>query len=94
MESTVIWHEGDTTSLAVESVVLPDVSNLTCFSIGRARQLIESLEVDEIAMLEKFEGSRGLPFSAALMQVLIDSGLSRDDAYRDGAAGGGPQLRG
>jgi adenylosuccinate lyase len=82
MESTVIWQEGDTTSLAVERIVMPDVSNVTCYAIGRARSLIESLGVDREAMLAKYEDSLGLPFSSSLLQVLIDSGLGRDEAYR------------
>jgi adenylosuccinate lyase len=82
MESTVIWQEGDTTSLAVDRVVLPDVSNLTCYQLERALVLVESLDVDTAAMLEKFELSGGLPFSPAVMQALIEGGVDRDAAYR------------
>lgn len=82
MESTVIWQEGDTASLAVERIVLPDVSNLTCFSLEQASRLVDALELDPVAMQEKFDAAAGLPFSSSLMHELIEAGLERKVAYR------------
>lgn len=82
MENTAVWHEGDTTALAAERVVLPHVSNLTFYAIGKAASLVESLVIDQAAMLEKFERARGLPLSSSVMHVLIQAGMDRDAAYR------------
>lgn len=82
MESTVAWQEGDTTSLAVERIVLPDVSSLTCYMLEQASALVGTLEVDREAMLEKFDDASGLFFSSSLMHLLIEGGLERDAAYR------------
>lgn len=82
MESTAAWQEGDTTALAVERVVLPDASCLALFMVERMSALVEGLIIDEAAMRAKFDDAQGLPFSSALLHVLVEAGVERDVAYR------------
>lgn len=82
MESTAVWQEGDTTALAVERVVLPDASCLALFMVEQMSALVEGLIVDEAAMLARFDAAQGLPFSSALLHVLVEAGVERDVAYR------------
>jgi adenylosuccinate lyase len=46
------------------------------------QRLVENLVVDEDRMLGNLESTRGLVYSQAVLLALIDSGLTRDEAYR------------
>jgi adenylosuccinate lyase len=45
-------------------------------------RLIENLIVDDERMLANLESTKGLVYSQAVLLALIDSGLTRDEAYR------------
>jgi adenylosuccinate lyase len=62
--------------------VLPDSSILAYYVVKRLTRLIEGLEVDGPRMLHNLESSFGVVFSQPVLLALVDSGLSRDDAYR------------
>ena len=50
--------------------------------LDRFAWLVEGLVVRENRMRENLESSHGLYFSQRLLLALVESGLSRDDAYR------------
>ena len=82
LESTAVWQEGDTTALAVERVVLPDVSNLTLYLLDQVTALVKHLVVDAATMRRHLDEAGTLPFSSSLMHRLIEAGAERDQAYR------------
>ncbi len=81
-ENVALWHERDISHSSVERVVLPDASNLTLYAIRLMTRLIDRLDVWPDRMLANLESSYGLVFSQPVLLALIDSGYSRDDAYR------------
>ena len=81
-ENVALWHERDISHSSVERVVLPDASNLTLYAIRLMTRLIDRLDVWPERMLANLESSYGLVFSQPVLLALIDSGYSRDDAYR------------
>lgn len=82
LENVALWHERDISHSSVERVVLPDATIILHYALRRMRNLIETLEVDETRMAANLDSTMGLVYSQAVLLALIDSGLTRDDAYR------------
>ena len=62
--------------------MLPDASIILHYMLVKFAGLVESLVVDAERMRANLESTNGLIFSQALLLTLIESGFSRDDAYR------------
>jgi len=82
LENVALWHERDISHSSAERVVLPDASIALHYMLVKFDGLVGDLVVDEERMLANLESTNGLVFSQAVLLALIDSGLSRDDAYR------------
>jgi adenylosuccinate lyase len=83
LEDVALWHERDISHSSVERVILPDACLLTYYVLRRGAGLIDKLEVHPERMRANVvEGSFGLVFSQPVLLALVESGLSRDDAYR------------
>jgi adenylosuccinate lyase len=77
-----LWHERDISHSSVERIILPDSLMLAYYALVRMQQVIENLRVHPDRMLENLDASYGLVFSQPVLLALVESGLSRDDAYR------------
>ena len=83
LEDVALWHERDISHSSVERVVLPDALTLSVYMLRKATGLASGLVLyPERALENLLEGSRGLVFSQSVLLALVESGLSRDDAYR------------
>ncbi len=83
LEDVALWHERDISHSSVERVVLPDALMLTVYMLRKATWLADGLVLHEDRALENLtSGSLGLVFTPSVLVALIDSGVSRDDAYR------------
>jgi len=83
LEDVALWHERDISHSSVERVVLPDALQLTVYMLRKATGLASGLVLLPERALENLnEGSLGLVFSQSVLLALVESGLSRDDAYR------------
>ncbi len=83
LEDVALWHERDISHSSVERVVLPDALQLTVYMLRKATALADGLVLaPERAMENLTVNSLGLVFSQSVLLALVDSGLSRDDAYR------------
>jgi len=82
LENVALWHERDISHSAVERVALPDATILLHYALRRMQRLIENLVVDTDRMAANLESTRGLVYSQAVLLELVDSGLTRDEAYR------------
>jgi adenylosuccinate lyase len=83
LEDVALWHERDISHSSVERVVMPDALMLTVYMLRKATWLADGLVLHEDRALENLtSGSLGLVFSPSVLVALIDSGVSRDDAYR------------
>ncbi len=82
LENVALWHERDISHSSVERVVLPDATTILHYALRRMTKLIDNLVVDTDRMAANLESTRGLVYSQAVLLALIDSGLTRDDAYR------------
>jgi len=82
LENVALWHERDISHSSAERVVLPDASIVTDFALARMTDVIDRLVVNADRMEVNLESTGGLVFSQRVLLSLVESGLSRDDAYR------------
>jgi adenylosuccinate lyase len=81
LEDVALWHERDISHSSVERVVLPDAFCLLDYLQARTRTLVEGLVVHPERMLHNLRSSGGLVYSQRVLLGLVESGLSREDAY-------------
>jgi adenylosuccinate lyase len=82
LENVALWHERDISHSSVERVILPDSALLTHYLLVKFTEVVEGLEVFPERMAENLERSHGLVFSQPVLLALVETGLSRDGAYR------------
>src|SRR5665213_2319942 len=83
LEDVALWHERDISHSSVERVIMPDALQLTVYMLRKATWLADGLVLrPERALTNLTEGSLGLVFSQSVLLALIESGKTRDDAYR------------
>lgn len=83
LEDVALWHERDISHSSVERVVLADALQLTVYMLRGATGLASGVVLYPERALENLTtGSLGLVFSQSVLLALVESGMSRDDAYR------------
>ncbi|MGH3343335.1 MAG: hypothetical protein ACRDPK_10715, partial [Carbonactinosporaceae bacterium] len=81
MEGIALWHERDISHSSVERIALPDASIGLDYLLHLTHRLIAGLVVDTARMRDNLEATHGLVYTSAVLLVLVDSGMSREDAY-------------
>ncbi len=82
MENVALWHERDISHSSVERVIIPDSTMLLAYMLEKFTWVIGNLRVNRKAMMRNLGETGGLIYSQRLMLLLVDKGLSRDEAYR------------
>ena len=82
LQNVSLWHERDISHSSAERIVLPDSAMLAYYVTKRLTRVLANLEVDTQRMVDNLSSSFGVVFSQPVLLALVDSGLSRDDAYR------------
>ncbi|MEX0593950.1 MAG: adenylosuccinate lyase [Balneolaceae bacterium] len=80
-ENIPLWHERDISHSSAERIILPDATMLLDYMLNRFAGVVEKLTVYPDHMMENMEKTQGLVFSQRLLLMLIDKGLSREEAY-------------
>jgi len=81
LEGIPLWHERDISHSSAERVCLPDAAIATDYLLEQTTGLIEGLVVDTARMRANLEATGGLIYSSAVLLDLVESGMSREDAY-------------
>jgi len=82
LENVALWHERDISHSSAERVAIPDAFLALDYMLDRFAWLVEGLVVRPERMRRNLESSHFLFFSQRVLNALVESGLSRDDAYR------------
>jgi len=82
LENVALWHERDISHSSAERVVLADASIVAHYMLVKLTGLVENLVVDSERMTANLESTNGLVFSQAALLALVESGMTRDEAYR------------
>ena len=81
MENVALWHERDISHSSTERIVFPDATLVLDYILTIFTGVMERLTVYPEHMKENLERSFGLVFSQRVLLALIETGLSRQDAY-------------
>jgi len=82
LENVALWHERDISHSSAERVIIPDAFLALDYMLDRFAWLVEGLRVFPERMRRNLDASHGLFFSQRVLLALVESGLSRDEAYR------------
>ncbi len=82
MEDIALWHERDISHSSVERIIFPDATSTLYFMIDELDKIINGLKVEEKKMKENIYVTGGLVFSEKVLLKLVNSGLSREEAYK------------
>jgi adenylosuccinate lyase len=81
-EDVALWHERDISHSGAERIVLPDATIALDYMQYLAANLVEGMTVHTDRMLKNLELTHGALFSQRALTALVESGMTRDDAYR------------
>ncbi|MBX4172067.1 adenylosuccinate lyase [Weissella viridescens] len=81
MEDVALWHERDISHSSAERIILPDATATLDYMIHRLTGILENLQVFPETMKQNMTRTYGLIYSQRLLLKLVDSGLSREEAY-------------
>jgi adenylosuccinate lyase len=81
LENVALWHERDISHSSVERIIGPEATILSDFMLARLTGLIEKLVVYPENMRNNLQKMGKLVFSEGVMLKLIESGLTREEAY-------------
>jgi adenylosuccinate lyase len=82
VENVALWHERDISHSGAERVALPDATILLDYAQSLALRLAKGMVVHEDRMRENLEITHGALYSQRALLALVESGMTRDDAYR------------
>ncbi len=82
LEDIGLWHERDISHSSVERIILPDATMLADYLLYSMKFVMDGLRVNDQRMRENIESSGGLVFSQKVLLALIETGLTRDEAYK------------
>jgi adenylosuccinate lyase len=82
VENVALWHERDISHSSVERVTLPDATILLDYAQSLALRVVRGMTVHADRMLLNLQATHGALYSQRALLALVESGLSRDEAYR------------
>jgi adenylosuccinate lyase len=82
LENVALWHERDISHSGAERVILPDATIGLDYMQGLATKVATGMTVRDDRMRENLELTHGALFSQRALTALVESGLTRDEAYR------------
>ncbi len=80
-EDVLLWHERDISHSSAERIMLPDATGLLDYILHRFTSILDHLDVFPERMKVNMNLTHGLIYSQRVMLKLIESGLSREQAY-------------
>jgi adenylosuccinate lyase len=81
LENVALWHERDISHSSAERVILADSTTLLHYMLNRLTGILDGLLVYPDAMERNLDKTRGLIFSQKVLLALIESEITREDAY-------------
>ncbi|MFN9693730.1 MAG: adenylosuccinate lyase [Synechococcaceae cyanobacterium] len=82
LENMALWHERDISHSSVERMMLPDCSVTLHFMLREMTEVVRGLGVYPQNMRRNLNVYGGVVFSQRVLLALVESGLSREEAYR------------
>jgi len=80
-ENVPLWHERDISHSSAERIILPDATIALNYMLNRFGNIVKNLTVFPENMKRNMDRTLGLIYSQRVLLALIDSGLTREEAY-------------
>lgn len=80
-ENVALWHERDISHSSAERIILPDTTILIDYMLNRFGKIVKNLTVFPENMKRNMDKTFGLIYSGRVLLKLIDTGMSREEAY-------------
>jgi len=80
-ENTALWHERDISHSSAERIIFPDACAAVDYMSQEMAKVLRGLDVRPDRMLRNLQTGGGVVFSQRVLLALVDSGMSREDAY-------------
>ena len=80
-DNVALWYERDISHSSTERVALADSFTALDYMFGKMQWLLDGLQVYPDKMEHNLWRTRGLIFSSKVLLALVDTGISREDAY-------------
>ena len=81
LENTALWHERDISHSSAERIIFPDACAAVDYMAIEMTRVLRGLEVRPERMLANLQFAGGVVFSQRVLLALVESGMSREDAY-------------
>jgi len=82
LENIALWHERDISHSGAERVILPDATIALDYMQDLAAKVASGMTIRTDHMRHNLELTHGALFSQRALTGLVESGMTRDDAYR------------
>ena len=82
LENVALWHERDISHSGAERVICADACILLDYMLTLFNRVVDGLVVHTGNMRRNLDRTGGLVFSGRVLLRLVESGLSREDAYK------------
>ena len=82
LENIALWGERDISHSSTERIILPDACTLLDYMLDIFNKVMRGLQIYPERMRENVELTKGLVFSQRVLIALIESGMSRQEAYK------------
>ncbi len=80
-DNVALWHERDISHSSAERVVLADSTIALDYLLGKLEWVLDGLVLYPERMRANLEATRGLIFSSRVLLALVDTGVTREEAY-------------
>jgi adenylosuccinate lyase len=81
LDNVAVWHERDISHSSAERLILPDSCIALDYMLDLLRSIYDGLDVYPEAMERNLNYTRGLIYSGQVLLALVESGVSRGEAY-------------
>src|SRR5436190_16938263 len=81
LENTALWHERDISHSSAERIIFPEACATVDYMAIEMNKVLRGLEVRPERMLANLRFAGGVVFSQRVLLALVESGMSREDAY-------------
>lgn len=80
-DNVALWHERDISHSSAERVVLADSTIGLDYLLGKLEWILDGLVLYPERMKANLDATRGLIYSSRVLLYLVDTGITREDAY-------------
>lgn len=81
LENMVLWHERDISHSSAERIILPDSCMALDYILWLFTNIMNGLNINIDRMRSNMDLTHGLIYSQAVLLALVDTGMTRQDAY-------------